>query len=147
MISKVSYLTGVLALLIIGCGESGPPIASVEGTITMDGKPLANASVVFSPESGRPAGAKTDAEGHYVLNFSAGRKGAVPGKNRVQIRTGSEGGIADDGSRSPGTPETVPAQFNDQSTLEFVVEDGKVNVADFEVTSEGEISKREADDN
>jgi hypothetical protein len=40
----------------------GPEIASVEGTVTMDGNPLPNASVVFIPPAGRPAGARTNAE-------------------------------------------------------------------------------------
>ena len=56
--------------LVTGCSSSGPEIASVSGRITMDGKPLANATVVFIPENGRPAGARTDADGKYVLNFT-----------------------------------------------------------------------------
>ena len=82
MYARVCLLIGV-CLLISGCSESGPEIASVKGKVTMDGKPLANAAVVFIPENGRPAGARTDAEGNYELNFTQGRKGTMPGKNQV----------------------------------------------------------------
>ena len=49
-----------LGLACLGCGPGGPEIASVEGKVTLDGKPLPNAAVVFIPENGRPAGATTD---------------------------------------------------------------------------------------
>ncbi len=137
-----------LLSVTIGCGESGPEIASVEGVVKMDGKPLPNATVVFSPENGRPAGALTDENGYYILNFSGGRKGAIPGKNTVQIRTGMEGGIGDDGERSEGSAETVPAKYNVYSELVFTVEDGKANEANFDLTSDGELpTEGDADDN
>lgn len=129
----------VFSVCLLGCGSSGPEIASVEGTVTLDGQPLANASVVFVPEGGRPAGASTDAQGKYVLNFSGGRKGALPGKNVVRISTLMGETTDDNGQMVPGTPETIPAKYNAQSTLEFNVEAGKVNVADFALESDGEL--------
>src|SRR5690242_5652638 len=86
---RVSFLWTVLAAAA-GCGPSGPDIAHVSGRVTMDGKPLANATVVFIPEDGRPAGARTNAAGDYVLNFTEGRRGAIPGKNTVRITTQAE---------------------------------------------------------
>jgi hypothetical protein len=43
----------VLALVLVsaGCGPGGPEIAYVTGRVTMDGKPLANATVVFIPKT------------------------------------------------------------------------------------------------
>lgn len=126
--------------LCIGCGPGGPEIASVEGTVTMDGKPLENASVVFTPPNGRPAGARTDAEGHYVLNFSGGRQGAIPGENRVQISTLRDPFPDGKGGVVPAQPETVPIRYNQESELTFNVVDGQKNVADFELTSDGPIN-------
>lgn len=139
-ISELMVGVVLLALACTGCGESGPEIATVEGTVTLDGKPLPHATVVFTPvEGGRPAGAMTDEEGYYVLNFTEGRQGAIPGKNRVRIYTLRDPMEDEDGNMIPGSPETIPTKYNAETTLEFVVEDGKRNEANFDLDSEGEL--------
>ncbi|MDG1897315.1 MAG: carboxypeptidase-like regulatory domain-containing protein [Fuerstiella sp.] len=134
-----------MLLAVAGCGAGGPDIATVTGKVTMDGQPLANAAVVFVPENGRPAGARTNAQGEYELTYSEGREGALPGKNMVRISTLSDPSIGDDGQLTKGSPETVPMQYNAQTTLSFSVEAGAANVADFDITSEGELPEGEAD--
>jgi hypothetical protein len=128
----------LLALACVGC-DSGPEIASVEGTVTMDGAPLANASVVFVPENGRPAGATTDAQGKYVLTFTEGRKGATPGKHKVRISTLADPSETPDGEPIPAQPETVPMRYNAQTELTFTVEPATKNVANFDLESGGEM--------
>ena len=62
-----------------GCGGSGPKLVQVEGTVTLDGKPLANKSLMFTPidgTEGNGAGGSSDAEGKYTL------KAMVPGATR-----------------------------------------------------------------
>ncbi len=122
-----------------GCGSGGPDIARVEGTVTMDGKPLPRAFVVFIPSGGRPSAAETDANGKYTLEFSGGRKGAIPGKNRVEINTARQSESNVDGSVTPGVKEMVPAKYNSNSTLEFDVVDGQTNVANFDLESKGKV--------
>ena len=131
----------LLALTCLGCGSGGPEIAGVEGTVTMDGAPLANASVVFVPENGRPGGASTDAQGKYVLTFTEGREGAMLGKNRVRISTAADPSETPDGQPIPAHPETVPMKYNAQTTLEFTVEAGKQNIANFDLESGGELGE------
>ena len=61
--------TGFIAVpivlgLICGCGgESGPELATVEGYVFLDGQPLPDATVIFTPESGSPSYGTTDQEG------------------------------------------------------------------------------------
>lgn len=106
----------------------------------MDDKPLANATVVFVPlTGGRPAAAKTNESGEYELNFSAGRKGTIPGKNRVRITTLSDPYEDADGNKVPGSKETIPIQYNQQTELEFEVVEGQRNEANFELKSGGKI--------
>ena len=107
----------------------------------MDGKPLPKASVVFIPENGRPAGAITDENGRYVLNFTEGREGAIPGKNKVLITTKRDPGKDVDGNVLPASPETVPMKYNTQTELTFVVQDGKKNQANFDLSSEGPLAQ------
>jgi hypothetical protein len=123
------------SFLLAGCGSGGPDISYVSGRVTMDGKPLPNASVVFIPENGRPAGANTDEDGNYVLNFAQGRRGAIPGKNTIRITTLRDPYEGDDGKMVPGSPETIPSKYNASTTLEFTVEPRKRNVANFDLTS------------
>ena len=133
----------LLALACLGCGGGGPAIASVEGTVTLDGKPLPNASVVFVPENGRPAGATTDGRGHYVLTFTGGREGAMLGKNKVRISTARDPSETPSGEPIPAVPETIPMKYNAQTELEFTVEAGKPNIANFDLSSEGELAPKD----
>jgi hypothetical protein len=125
-------------MLQVGCGPSGPEIARVQGTVTMDGKPLPSAIIMFVPVGGRPSVSETDANGKYVLEFSGGRKGAIPGINRVEINTGRLA-YEKDGKNYPAVKESVPVQYNRLTTLEFNVEAGKNNTADFALKSGGKI--------
>jgi hypothetical protein len=138
----VGLAVSFVVLVVGGCGARGPEIAYVEGRITMDGKPLADATVVFVPENGRPSGATTDGDGNYVLNFAQGRKGALPGTSTVRIMTMRDAGQDEDGQTIPGRKETIPAQYNVESTLTFDVEPKKRNVANFELQSTGVGSPR-----
>lgn len=132
-----------LVLLSSGCGPGGPEIASVSGRVTMDGKPLANAAVIFIPENGRPAGATTDSDGKYVLNFTQGRRGAIPGKSSIRITTERDGTPGENGKSIPGSRETVPMKYNAASTLTFNVEPNKNNVANFDLESGGPVTPGE----
>jgi hypothetical protein len=123
--------------LLAGCGPDGPEIARVEGTVTLDGSPLSHAAIVFIPENGRPAGATTDESGRYVLNFTEGRQGAMPGKHRVRVTTQRDAGETADGQPIPASAETIPMHYNANSQLEFTVESGKNNVANFDLKSGG----------
>lgn len=113
-----------------------PEIGEVTGTVTLNGQPLEGALVEFQPESGRPSSAVTDAEGHYVLLYSDGVEGAAVGTHTVSItsRRDASGGEGDE-PVVEARPETVPQQYNDESTLKVEVKEG-VNTHDF--TLEGE---------
>lgn len=135
-LSVILAVSGVFA----GCGPGGPEIASVEGRVTLDGEPLANAAIVFIPEDGRPAGATTDKDGHYVLNFTEGRSGAIPGKNLVRVTTVRDAGETEDGTPIPASPERIPMKYNAQSELSFDVKPGEKNVANFDLKSGGPLA-------
>ncbi len=136
-IAQISCVSLIMSLAV-GCGPGGPEIARVEGTVTMDSKPLPAAIIMFVPEGGRPSVCETDANGKYVLEFSGGRKGSIPGKNRVEINNGRLA-YEKDGKNFPAVKESVPAIYNRLTTLEFNVEPGKNNVANFDLKSGGKI--------
>ena len=78
----------VSVLLLAGCGSA--EYGTVEGRITLDGKPLEGGFVRFLPEapgSATVAYGKTDAEGNYEMAISDSHRGILPGTYRVEIST------------------------------------------------------------
>lgn len=79
-----------VTLVVTGCGgQKGMPVNYVEGMITLDGQPLENASVTFSPvvPDGKTAMGVTDEAGKYRLTSSGGdlEAGAPAGEYIVII--------------------------------------------------------------
>jgi len=80
-------------IVLTGCGGSGPKLVPVEGAVTLDGRPLANKSLLFTPigdTSGHGAGGASDAEGRYTLlamvpGATKDHKGIAPGRYRVTV--------------------------------------------------------------
>ena len=140
-------LTALICLLAItGCGGAGdyPDMGEISGTITMDGKPLPDALITFTPKGSRPSSGVTDENGFYELIYSAKVKGAKTGEHVISISTYLPPGPGDDGMFSEGTPETVPMQYNTQSVLtRKVTGDETMN---FELESSGEIDAHEDDE-
>jgi hypothetical protein len=132
----------MIGLVLLGCGKGdAPELGHVEGTVKLDGSPLANARVEFHPKAGgRPSVGTTNDDGHYVLEYKTGVPGALVATHRVQIRTYREGDPdADDESRRATVPEKVPAKYNAETTLEKEVGPGKNDPIDFELDSKGKI--------
>ena len=70
---------GLVGAAVVGCGRRGPAVEMVEGIVLLDGQPVEGATVLFSPESGGPAGGvpaagRTGADGAFRLNAAGGAK-------------------------------------------------------------------------
>jgi len=138
----LSIAVGVVAT---GCSGGGPAVAPVTGTVTLDGQPLANASVTFQPiaegsvDAGPASTATTDAQGAFVLKTAEGEEGAVVGKHRIMVFSagGGAGPQDEDNIYGSAPAEKVPAQYNTQTTLEFEVPPGGSTAANFELSSQG----------
>ncbi len=112
---KPSALVLVLALAS-GCGKSGPETVPVAGKVTVDGKVVAGAAVMFLPTAGgRPATGVTDAEGAFRLETFKNFDGAVLGDHTVTVSLPETGGgpgtKTAEGIAISGTsvPSAVPA--------------------------------------
>ena len=129
-----------------GCGgiAANPNLVPVTGTITLDGKPLAGASVTFvgiGATPGEGATGLTDDAGKYELaHFRAGT-GAMPGEYKVVImkRVMSDGSPIPAGTLSIAelaTRDLLPLRFSDYHQTQL-----KANVAkegppvDFQIAS------------
>jgi hypothetical protein len=108
MRSCAAWAVAVFAASIMvvgGCGSGGAASTeAVTGTVTYNGAPVADASVTFTPEKGRPATGITDAGGKFTLTTNVVGDGAVAGKHKVSIAPN-----ASQVPPMPGTPEAAAA--------------------------------------
>jgi hypothetical protein len=125
MLYSLAIAPGFVLLLVGGCSRSDlPSLGAVSGTVTLDGKPLKQASVTFRPAKNRASRGRTDGEGHYELLYSPGNRGAKIGNHTIIISVRTELDPA----------ERIPAKYNSQTTLTHEVKEGK-NVIDFDLKS------------
>ncbi len=128
-------ILGVFSLILVaGCGRAPDNVGRVSGKVTLDGQPLPNATVVFSPKTaGSQSLAVTDTNGEYSLLYSSQVRGAEPGEHRVAVSTFTEGD-PDGDSPVAKVAERVPFKYNLRSELTANVDRGD-NVVNFELNS------------
>jgi hypothetical protein len=129
---NLSWAFVASAVGFCGCADSGvkvPPLGQVHGTVTLDGKPLPNANILFQPVDGKsgPSQGITDSEGKYTLNHVPGHPGATITEHTVRITGKTADAIAAD-------KEVVPPKYNEQTTLKVTVREGD-NTHDFKLES------------
>ena len=111
----------ILGLLLVGLSGCGGP-ESLSGSVTLDGKPLPGAAVVFFPEGegAETVVGSTDDEGRFVITPAAGESIAY-GKYKVIVSKREDLTPAQiDAFVTP--KEILPPKFSDLSQTELVVE-------------------------
>ena len=88
---KIRHVASAAAVagFLVGCGESGPTLVPVSGTVTLNGKPLEGAVISFQPVDVSTPGAMlaedvTGPDGNYKA-LTKGRSGVMPGKYKVVV--------------------------------------------------------------
>jgi hypothetical protein len=119
----------VVSACLVGCGKA--KFGNVTGQVTLDGKPLPFIALRFEDEGGSATIAKTDKEGHYVLQYTVHQIGAPVGKHKVTIFTPPP---ETDGTGERAKVELVPTKYNTNSTLTMEVKPGSQTI-NFELTS------------
>ena len=103
--------------IVAGCGESGPRLVPVSGTVTINGKPLEGAEVTFLPtesnENGQPGVDTSGPEGN-IKPMTRGRAGLVPGPYKVKV------------IKSRVDPSRVPAELKDDRAMAELMLNGDV---------------------
>ena len=122
-------------LLLTGCNESeGGKSSEVSVTVLLNGKPLPEATIILSPESGPSGTATTNAEGVATVP-------AAPGLNRVMVNEAANdaearGQDADQEAIRKLQTETknrknrpIPSKYNTLATsdLKLTIEPGKTD--------------------
>lgn len=86
---RAGYRAWIVAGLLLGVAAGcGPRIVRypVTGLVTLDGKPVKQASIAFVPEGqGQPGVATTDDEGRFAVHEVRTRDGMRPGAYQVAV--------------------------------------------------------------
>jgi hypothetical protein len=135
---RPAVLLAALLPALAGCGASG--VAPVAGRVTVNGKPLANATVTFAPvatpgnpEPGSGSYGHTDADGRYTLRLvDREAAGAVVGRHKVQVVLRDDADTAAD--RPKSAVRQLPPKYNAKTALEFDVPAGGTAAADFDLS-------------
>jgi len=86
IIRQYAPIAVLACVAIAGCGPNRPSVAPVKGKVTYAGRPVAQGTVMFYPESGRAATGRIGPDGTYSLTtFDTANDGALIGKHRVTI--------------------------------------------------------------
>lgn len=131
-----------ISATMLGCG-AGIDAVPVSGVVTVDGKPVENVAVSFTPIQGQSSpgpgsSGVTDAQGRFVLQTIGDKPvhGAVTGKHHVTLFVSTPPGGADSSyeeqvKRAAEANQVLPPSARD-STLTFDVPAGGTSEANFE---------------
>lgn len=123
----------VVLVFALGCGSQDPNRGEVSGIVTVNGQPAATGAVAFSPVDGQsPTSGGKIVDGKYTVKASTGT-------SRVAIRVPKIVGQrklynTPDSPVQPLMEETLPAEYNDRTTLTLEVKPGE-NEHNFELTT------------
>lgn len=134
MFRVVALFSSVCLMIGCGGGVDRPDLATVSGTVTVDGQPMKRVHVQFHPVAGgRPSSGVTDDAGKYELAFTPDAMGAMPGQNRVSVDLLPQ--YDDDGNELPMEKFLVNKTMEGKTSLEVTNGD---NTFDFELVTTDE---------
>ena len=130
-------LAGMTTLALIGCQRNERrPLA---GEVTLDGKPLAGATISFQPapgSTGGTSGALLDPEGRFSISA---QQGLIPGKYAVTIQKWKgTGRFRLDNETHQRVEITAPIPFKEDGKLEATITEGGPNHFEFRLTRDKE---------
>jgi hypothetical protein len=136
---KCAACIGLAALcLLVGCTRSDER-QSIQGAVTLDGKPMEKGQITFVPQAGTkgPTAGAEIVGGKFAIPAAGG---PFAGQFRVEITASRPGGkkVAD---RFTGKPvdayeQFIPGKFNADSQLSADVKAGAANRLEFAVKSQ-----------
>jgi len=128
-----------LFLLFGGCGDNSRlKVAKATGTVALDGKPLTDGVVIFTPTSGRGATGVIGSDGTFSLSTYGESDGATIGIHNVSIVPAlDDKEVLESEEPIDANPQIPTKYFNPASSgLKQEVKAGDENHFDFELVSD-----------
>ncbi|HLA85800.1 MAG TPA: hypothetical protein VJL29_13500 [Thermoguttaceae bacterium] len=130
------FLLASMMIPAAGCGDTLRQ--SIEGVVTLDGRPLAEGSIQLLPREGTrgPSAGALIKDGRFSIDAS---KGAFAGTFRVEItamRQGKQVRIdPETGGKYLLNEQYLPARYNTKSELTADIKEGQPNKLEFALVS------------
>lgn len=122
MLVRIWAVGGLAVFLLTGCSDGLPATLPVSGTVTWQGEPLTDGTVVFHPQEiaeglpRRNATGKLADDGTFSLSTFRTDDGAVPGTYRVTIHSYLSEPSSSDDDQNPGQFQwRIPQRYGDPS--------------------------------
>ena len=134
---RLSCGLSVCWVVLAGCGDS--PRQRIEGTVTLDGRPLEKGAINFTPLAGTqgPTAGAEIVDGKFSIPAEGG---TFAGVFRVEITASRPSGkkVPDQWTGQPvdAYEQFLPARYNSQSELEVDVQAGGAKQFEFSLVSE-----------
>ncbi len=133
---SVALMLGA-CLSLVGCGgekeKGAQKLGAVTGKVTLDGNPVADATVTFTSEKNLTSIGTTDATGKYTATFGP-TAGVVLGENTVKITVSAKQEHDANGAVKMVAATVIPEKYNTSTTLKVTVKAG-ANTHDFDLKS------------
>jgi hypothetical protein len=111
--STFAFLSLLAGCLLLGCKPAGPPLATVKGKITLEGKPVTAGFVIYQSDDGLiNAVVDIDAQGNYEVRTHEAA-GIPPGKYKVALKPPAP--------YAPGTVVLADAGQRDQRPVDTTI--------------------------
>ncbi len=144
MSKQLKLLAALAWLCCAGCGPDLshlPKTVSASGVVTLDGKPVELASVMFIADSGNfHATGNTDSSGRFTLKAFEEKPGAVPGSYKIEVNKTLVGNEKEDvtgGETTINLRHGLPAKYATfiTSGLKYTIPDSDVSDIKLELVS------------
>ncbi len=122
------FLLLMIAFFVAGCGNSGPTLYSVKGTVKHKGKPIEHLMIVFTPDdqaTKAPSTGMTDKNGRFEMKVNYDNPGVFPGPHSITAMDP----LAAVGSKTSTVPEylAVVAKYGN-SPIKMTIEKNESNL-------------------
>ena len=144
--NRTVVLGALCAALATGCSDEYAGRMPVSGKVTLEGRPLSDATITFEPLDGQDTASGAAVEdGVYKVERKAGLK---PGKYVVRITAGD--GVTPANEEEGGNPggntnilsrDRIPADYSESSKQQIEVKSDGPNTFDFSIPKAREHKK------
>jgi hypothetical protein len=139
--SRIRVVSACAVLLgaMTGCGTRLVPVS---GTVTLDDKPLANATVMFIHEDpgGRDAHGITNDKGAFTLTTQRPGDGAFPGSYKITVHHSDPSQTAGSGATSADVQKAKPKVAKPSVVLPAIYTDAGKTTLKHRIPEDGVVS-------
>jgi len=122
---KLPSFVVVCLVALVGCGGGGTAlkVVPVAGVVRYKDAPVADADLVFYPEKGPAAMAKTDSTGAFQLKTN-GQLGGSVGKNKVTVLSKQADAIPPSDGRAMefANKSTFPKKYSSEADTDLIID-------------------------